>query len=336
MTSIVANAVTNIASPPATHGCRSGFSLLEVLVACGILIFALSGIAAILPAAGSLLAESVAQDRSSMLASNVLAELSSRGLLRADAILTGANPFAIAIGSLGNSTTWLTGTDPAFKDARACLITPLVTGSGGSAFDRAWPYGLNKSAPQDDQRGFFIEDDLVSTATGAGVTLAYEAGDPALGTAVGPRRFKRGVSWLATIATATNAPLPPTPGAVATLSIATLKKPGDVAAIELFKVATGTNMFFLPPGNQTVVKSCLSPGSSFLALPPPSTASSGPRPTWFRVASSWTTLSGTSFIVVHNNTVPLDSFETSGPPKLIEAIGFAGLLRLEQFPVTLK
>lgn len=332
MTFMVTNASSTTASQPTDRGQRSGFSLLEVLVACGILIFALAGIAAILPAAGSVLADSVAQDRSSMLAANVVAELASRGVLRADAIPAGPN--ALAVGCLGNSFTWLTGTDAAFKDAQTYLVAPLITGNGGTVFDRAWPYALIKSSPQ-DHRGFFIEDDLVSTTAGSGVSLAYEAGDPAAGTAIGPRRFNRRVSWFATITTASNSPIP-RPGSVATLSIATLKKPGDVAAIQLLRVTSATNMFFLPPGNQTVLKTYLSPGSSFLALPP-SSSPSGPRPTWFRVSSSWTAVSGTSFLMVQNNTVPLDDrFDTSGPPKVIQSIGFAGLLRLDEFPVTLK
>ena len=44
---------------------RQGFSLLEVLVACGILVVGLAGIAAILPAAGSRLSEATLCDRAS-------------------------------------------------------------------------------------------------------------------------------------------------------------------------------------------------------------------------------------------------------------------------------
>lgn len=50
-------------------------TLLEVLVACGILVVGLASIAALLPAAGSLLAEASSVDRATALAANTAADL---------------------------------------------------------------------------------------------------------------------------------------------------------------------------------------------------------------------------------------------------------------------
>lgn len=58
-------------------------TLLEVLVACGILVVGLASVAAILPAAASLLAEAANIDRGAALAANTAAELEARGVLKA-------------------------------------------------------------------------------------------------------------------------------------------------------------------------------------------------------------------------------------------------------------
>jgi Tfp pilus assembly protein PilV len=62
---------------------RPGLTLLEVLVACGILVMGLASVAALLPAAASVLSEASATDRAGTLAANAAAELSFRGTLKA-------------------------------------------------------------------------------------------------------------------------------------------------------------------------------------------------------------------------------------------------------------
>jgi Tfp pilus assembly protein PilV len=57
---------------------RSGLTLLEVLIAAGILVVGLSSIAALLPAAGSLLGDAVTVDRAVTLAANAAADLDFR------------------------------------------------------------------------------------------------------------------------------------------------------------------------------------------------------------------------------------------------------------------
>jgi len=58
-----------------------GFTLLEVLVSMGIVIAALGGIAALLPAAGARLGEATEIDRAGTMAANARADIASRGLI---------------------------------------------------------------------------------------------------------------------------------------------------------------------------------------------------------------------------------------------------------------
>jgi Tfp pilus assembly protein PilV len=55
-----------------------------VLVACGILVIGLASVAALLPAAASVMADASRLDRAANLATNAVADLRFRGLLRAD------------------------------------------------------------------------------------------------------------------------------------------------------------------------------------------------------------------------------------------------------------
>jgi len=70
-------------SQPAQPVSRGGTTLLEVLVACGILVIGLASVAALLPAAASVMAEASRLDRAANLATNAVADLQFRGLLKA-------------------------------------------------------------------------------------------------------------------------------------------------------------------------------------------------------------------------------------------------------------
>jgi len=73
------------ARPPfAAPSPRRGISLLEVLVASGILMIGLASLAALLPAAASLMVDAARLDRAGNLAINAVADLRFRNLLRAD------------------------------------------------------------------------------------------------------------------------------------------------------------------------------------------------------------------------------------------------------------
>jgi len=62
---------------------RGGTTLLEVLVASGILVVGLASVAALLPAAASVMAEASRLDRAANLGTNAVADLRFRGLLTA-------------------------------------------------------------------------------------------------------------------------------------------------------------------------------------------------------------------------------------------------------------
>ncbi len=68
---------------PSNQSPHRGTTLLEVLVACGILIIGLASVAALLPAAASVMAEASRLDRAANLATNAVADLRFRGLLTA-------------------------------------------------------------------------------------------------------------------------------------------------------------------------------------------------------------------------------------------------------------
>jgi type II secretory pathway pseudopilin PulG len=63
-----------------TTNWRSGITLLEVLIAAGILVVGLTSVLAMLPAAGSLFGEASMSDRAASLASNAAADLRFRGI----------------------------------------------------------------------------------------------------------------------------------------------------------------------------------------------------------------------------------------------------------------
>lgn len=69
---------------PRSRVTRQGLTLLEVLIACGILVIGLASVAALLPAAASVLTEATSFDRAGALAANAFAELQTPGVLRAD------------------------------------------------------------------------------------------------------------------------------------------------------------------------------------------------------------------------------------------------------------
>lgn len=323
---------------------RNGITLLEVLVACGILVFALSGIAAILPAAGSRLAESVAEDRAAVLSANVYAELKARQFLKAS-LFTGVPPVSaspnqqretLVFGNLGPTLDW-TGTAAdasinAQKQAPSYFTNPMsLTSSGTTAIDRAfdaiWPYASFKSLP-DNCRGFFLEDDLTWADVNGVPTSQYET--TISGTGFGPRVFKRGPTWGATLSLLTTGSNPPSAGTSAELSIAIFKKAADARGIDLDQI--NDSLYQLPAGQETVRGTYLRPCSYVLALPIGSSTTPPPGAKWFRVNSSWTRASDrVSFISLPDETK--NYFD--GSTKKLCVIGFSNLLRLDVFRVTL-
>jgi len=70
-------------------------TLLEVLIACGILVVGLASVAAILPAAATLLGEAATVDRAAALAANASADLVGRGVLKSSLFTAGIKTFVI-------------------------------------------------------------------------------------------------------------------------------------------------------------------------------------------------------------------------------------------------
>lgn len=88
--------------PAASAGSRilpdaRGFTLIEVLISLGIIVGALAGIAALLPAAGSRLADATDIDRAGVMAANARADLANRGLVRAS-LWSGVTTPAVVFG----------------------------------------------------------------------------------------------------------------------------------------------------------------------------------------------------------------------------------------------
>ncbi len=251
---------------------RAGLTLLEVLVAGGILAIGLASVAALLPAASARLGQATQQDRAGMLAANARADCVARGLVAADIF---SNP------------------------AVACVFGELA---GLSATGIAGPSG--------------------TLAQRAGTSTFQMAEDPAF-------------RWGAMLAPASGSA---TAGMPATLSIAVFRKAQISTTISLtgtstsprFQLTPGTNTGLRDEGNR---RRFLPACSHVIALP-----ATGP-PRWVRVTSSWTMpgpiTSGTENPALRRSFVVLDPNPIPSGTNALRVVGFDGLLRVDQYPVTL-
>lgn len=300
--------------PPRDRAGRDGITLLEVLVACGILVVGLAGIAAVLPAAGSRLAQASLEDRAGAAAANAYAEIVNRGLIAVDLFGSGTTKACV----FGQSLPTLATTATASNFIVSATATVLQT-----RIDRT--------------RGFQLEDELVYTVP----TIADTPNNSFVSGVVGPREYRSGVCWGAMLAPAQ---YPANAGGIATLSIAVFKKPGNTKLLML--TGTPAPMFLYTTGSlrgiadEADCKQFLTGCSSVLALP--TTSNTPPR--WVKITSSWTNPGpGTpedatkrkSFVVL--NLAALGS----GTANLISSgsmtvIGFENLIRVDQYPVPLE
>lgn len=107
---------------------RTGLSLLEVLIACGILALGLSGVAAMIPAAGMRFGEATVADRARFLAANGHADMLNSGLTAASGFAGGSavgfghvalasgSPIASAGGMLPDPRIFATEDELVFDD----------------------------------------------------------------------------------------------------------------------------------------------------------------------------------------------------------------------------
>jgi hypothetical protein len=288
--------------------CRAGVTLLEVLVASGILVVGLASVASILPAAGTRLAQATLEDRAGTAAANAYADIVNRGLVAADIF--------------GSGTT---------KSATFGLTLPaMVSGSVSrnfiaSAYHEAPEIVL---ARLDDSRTAFLEDDLVYQPAGLADTpvSSFFGGNS-------PREFKSGVCWGAMLAPDS---FPAAPGAVATLSVAVFRKPGSAMDLTLQAATPGSSMFQCTsgsPATDEALRKQYLPGCGYV-LAMPTTTSTAPK--WIKITSSWTA-NGTGPVNVVLDLFPLGS----GTANLIssgsmQVVAFENLQRVDQYPVALE
>lgn len=316
------------AAPPS----RNGFSLLEVLVASGILVLGLASIAAILPAAGARLGEAAAQDRAAAAGRIALSEIRSRDLCRRDLFPgpPGGRAAAIVFGetlslSIATSCTaagYLIGTPPPVAangslTANAGVIsgalqagsTPIVTAPVAAAISSRISNVTDPAV--ENRRGYFLEDELQygPSLTGSGPANLF---------ADGVRSFNRGICWGAIL---TPMPWGVTTGSMAAVkaSVAVFRKPGNATVLSLISLTSGsaasTSVFVTGSNTLTTVqRSLLKPCSSVLAIPPATTASSA-APQWLPIRSSWIltgTITGTAG-TVNGSTVSGTYVGATGP-----------------------
>ena len=275
---------------------RAGLSLLEVLVACGILVIGLSSIAAMLPAAGSRLAQATQADRAGVMTANAYAEVMNRGLL---------------------SAGLFTATSKACVFGKELQEVPAISAAAGAVTAVADAATLN--ARVDAATGFVLQDDLVYSPPTTADTPVNDFGSAASTV----RRYNDGICWGAMISSTTTAVM----GAPATLSIAVFKKEGGPP--QAISLTGASGMFKMTTPNESDLKRYL-PGCSYvLALP----SGGNQQPRWFRIASSWKQPNGSDCWVTLEDHGGFTSFAVSGSSATV--VGFEQLMRVDQYPVTL-
>lgn len=287
---------------------RAGFSLLEVLVACGILVVGLAGIAAIMPAAGARLGEASAQDRAAAAVENAFVDISARGLVSKDLFLqAGATTYS------GTSAALFGAAIPAMP-AGIPNIFP-VTGNTPAAAWLATRIDTNTA----QNRGFFLEDELLYAPTD----------DVPLNSFVdGAREFNRGICWSAMVS-----PMPwltpPNSFKVAKVSVAVFRKPPTESMDMRLEQAAGNvfNVTSPSPLDDAARKTFLKPCGFLLAVP---MSSGTAAPQWLEINSSWMRENlppQPPTLQVSLRSEAFSSATVSGP---IRAIGFDNLLTVTE------
>lgn len=291
----------------------------------GILVAALSGVAALLPAAGSRMAEASAVDRASALAANAYADMCNRRLISAALFTNVPAGNAIVFGE--------------------SLTNAVITGASTAPVDSAHDAAVRARIDPDSPTAFHLEDDLVFQQTlGTLPTNSFESATL--------RQFKRGACYGAMLSP-TAFGNPPVAGSVCRLSVVVLRKSSaNPAPITLSRIATNSTVFKIPLPNSDVLtnpialrlaneatqRRYLRPCSWLLVLP----AAPNPSPRWFQIASAWTT---TVFNPASNQNEPAESFVSFAsqevaeiPPTLgnLNAIGLEGVLVVDERLVTLE
>lgn len=277
----------------------SGMTLMEVLIACGILILGLSSIAALLPAAGARLGQAILEDRAGTLAANAYTDVMTRGLAAADIFSDHRKSVAFGMGMAN-----LPGDQ--FAPPRT-LITQLIDG----------------------ERGFLLEDELLYAPSTISVT-------PVNAFLQGRRSFKEAVCWGATLVPESfPAVAADLPGTKAMLSIAVFRKPPEPTLIPLAAV---NGLYRMNHANEPTMKKFLRSCSYVLVMPTAAdTAPRWFRVTasWIAPIDPVTKLriDNNCYVVFDDaGGQSINDFAGAAP----SVIGFDGIVRLDEYKVILK
>lgn len=289
-------------------GGRDGITLLEVLIACGLLVIGLTTMAALLPAAGFRLAQAHVEDRASVLSSNALADIMNRRLLAADSFASASGPTLTMGPVLG----------------RLPLYGMLPSGRDASAHFAALPQAGR--ARSGSSRTFLLEDDLIYTPPSVSAAPSNAFASTTAG--LGARTFDEGMCWGATL---TPDRSPPKAGDTATLTISVFKR-GEASTVPIPIVLKRTNSFYeadlLPAG--TLLRAC----GWVLAIP----SAQDRAAEWFQIMSSWTLeppAAQTTRLILRNQEAfeALTGSTSTGATATI--LVFEGLVRSDQHRITL-
>jgi hypothetical protein len=286
---------------------RSGFSLLEVLVACGVLVAGLAGIAAIMPAAGARLGEASAQDRAAAAVANAFVDISARGLVSKSLFQTGPTTYS------GTSAAVFGAAMPVMPAGIPNLFP--VSGNVAAASWLATRIDSNDS----QNRGFFLEDELIYLTSDDVPLNSFGDGD-------GVREFNRGICWSALVA-----PMPwltsPESMKVAKVSVAVFRKPPVETMDMQFQQVAGNVFNVISPAtlDDSARKTFLKPCGFVLGVP---MSSGTAAPQWLEINSSW--MKGSTPQV----SIRSDSYAASMVAGEIRAIGFEHLLTVTEQIVT--
>lgn len=293
----------------------SGMTLMEVLIACGILVVGLASIAALLPAAGSRLSQANLEDRAGSVAANAYTDIVARRLLAAD--IFGDTTKSVAFGQ-GMSTL--------------SSLAPVRFAVPGPELENRI----------DASRGFLLEDEVLYGPPTTAATPVNQFPQ-------GRRAVKGAICWGATLVPSSFPAVPKDlPGTKATLSIAVFRKPPEPLEIRLTNKVIRpptANEETLPDGllametpSEQVMKKYLR--SCSFVLVQPSAGAEGPR--WFRVTAAWIMpidpvtkqRLDPNCYVIFDDASDESITEFGGPTPSV--IGFDGIVRLDEYKVILK
>ena len=314
---------------------REGFSLLEVLVACGILVIGLTSVAAILPAAGARFAEAALYDRAAAAANVGMSEVLLKNVASAKLFATVPAvppvpyvPVAVVFGEvlpklvLVNSISGITGPPTGIR------APTFITDANGEAVADGEPAkfltSLFDMGTSPERRGFFLGDEVLYKAAtaSADTTDVYGTGGlpvrSVAANAAGVKAFKRGVCWGAMVT-----PYPwgvdPASMTQARVTVAVFKSSGEIKQIPLTLVSPG--VYKMTTANEATRKKFLAGCSWALALP-----STG-APQWLAINSSWKS-GAAAYVSFRESSLPSGSTLT--------VVGFEGLLNVVDQLITIQ